>query len=62
MSGASVPTLLAWGARDHAIPMRCAQLAQQCIAGSRLYISKEGSHDWIGDKTEEFAEMISASE
>lgn len=54
-----VPTLLAWGARDHAIPIRCANLAMECIADCRLYVSKHGSHDWIGDHTEEFAEMIS---
>lgn len=53
-----VPTLLAWGAHDHAIPLRCAHLAAKHLPDSQIYISPSGCHDWLGDRPQEFAAAV----
>jgi pimeloyl-ACP methyl ester carboxylesterase len=58
-SQVQVPTLLAWGAHDHAIPFRCAQLAAEHIRDSEIYVSASGCHDWLGDRPNEFASAVS---
>ncbi len=54
-----VPTLLAWGARDHTVPVGSALALQRLIPGSTLYVSAKGSHDWIVERPAEFAEVLS---
>jgi pimeloyl-ACP methyl ester carboxylesterase len=52
------PTLLAWGARDHTIPPRCADVLRELIPNSIKYVSREGSHDWLIDRAPEFAAAL----
>jgi pimeloyl-ACP methyl ester carboxylesterase len=54
----TVPTLIAWGRRDNTMPPGCARLLQSWMPGSRLYVSRYGSHDWINDHPREFAEVL----
>ena len=54
----SVPTLIAWGRKDHTMPLRCARLLHEWIPKSRLYVSYDGSHDWINDHPREFAHVL----
>ena len=54
------PTLLAWGARDHTIPIRCAHTLRGLIPGASLYVSRHGSHDWMIDRAPEFASVVRA--
>jgi pimeloyl-ACP methyl ester carboxylesterase len=54
----TVPTLIAWGRKDNTMPLRCARLLHSWIPGSRLYVSRHGSHDWINDRPREFAEVL----
>ena len=54
------PTLLAWGARDHTIPIRCAHALREIIPGASLYVSARGSHDWMIDRAPEFASALRA--
>ena len=53
-----VPTLLAWGARDHTIPPRCADVLHGLIPGATKYLSRGGSHDWLIDRAPEFATAL----
>lgn len=53
----TVPTLLAWGANDHTMPLRGALKLRNVIRYSGLYVSKTGSHDWIVDHPREFVEV-----
>ncbi|GAC1463155.1 MAG: alpha/beta hydrolase [Isosphaeraceae bacterium] len=52
-----VPTLLAWGLRDHTTPLAGAVQFRERIAGSRLHVI-HGSHDWLVTHPEEFAEAV----
>jgi len=54
----SVPTLIAWGARDHTIPPRCATALLSRIPYATLYESPAGSHDWMIDHAPEFAAAL----
>ena len=53
-----VPALIAWGRKDNTMPLRCARLLNEWIPGSGLYISRDGSHDWLNDHPCEFAEVL----
>lgn len=53
-----VPTLVGWGARDHTLPPRCAVALRGAIPGAELYISKNGSHDWLIVRADEFAAVV----
>jgi pimeloyl-ACP methyl ester carboxylesterase len=53
-----VPTLIAWGRRDHTMPLESGRMLHRLITGSRLHVCQAGSHDWIVDHAEEFAQMI----
>jgi pimeloyl-ACP methyl ester carboxylesterase len=55
-----VATLIAWGARDHTMPPQCAARLKQAMPVSTLYVSESGSHDWIVDRAEEFANTVDA--
>jgi pimeloyl-ACP methyl ester carboxylesterase len=54
------PTLLAWGARDHTIPLRCGLALRERIPHASLYVSRRGSHDWMIDRAPEFASALRA--
>jgi pimeloyl-ACP methyl ester carboxylesterase len=57
----AVPTLLAWGARDHTIPLRASRRAlERLIQAPQLYISRLGSHDWCITEPTEFADAVNA--
>jgi pimeloyl-ACP methyl ester carboxylesterase len=53
-----VPTLIAWGAHDHTIPLRCGAALRQAVPNASMYISQEGSHDWLIVHAPEFAAMV----
>jgi pimeloyl-ACP methyl ester carboxylesterase len=50
----TTPTLIACGRRDNTMPLRCAGLFRQAIAGSTEYTSPTGSHDWLITNPAEF--------
>ena len=52
------PTLLAWGARDHTIPPRCADVLRGLVPDSTKYTSRDGSHDWLIDRAPEFTRAL----
>jgi len=52
------PTLLAWGARDHTMPLGGAAGLYRRLPRPSLYVSPSGSHDWIVDHAEEFAAVV----
>lgn len=56
----TVPTLVAWGAHDHTIPPRCGEALRRAIPNASLYISKEGSHDWLIVRAPEFTALLRA--
>jgi pimeloyl-ACP methyl ester carboxylesterase len=53
-----IPTLIAWGRKDGTMPLRCARLLNSWIPHAQLYISRDGSHDWLNDHPREFAQML----
>ena len=53
-----VPTLLAWGARDHTTPPRGVEVLRALLPDSRTHISPTGSHDWIITHPDEFAAAV----
>ena len=55
-----LPVLLAWGRRDHTMPLRCAHALQGLLPRASLYVSPTGSHDWIITHAHEFASAVSA--
>jgi pimeloyl-ACP methyl ester carboxylesterase len=57
-AAAKVPALVAWGARDHTIPPRCAAALRDAIPNAELYVSPRGSHDWLLDRAEEFTAVL----
>jgi pimeloyl-ACP methyl ester carboxylesterase len=56
----TVPTLIAWGAHDHTMPPRCADVLQKLLPRPSLHVSPTGSHDWIITHPDEFAAAVSA--
>lgn len=55
---ARLRTLLAWSARDHTVPLGSALALQRLIPDSTLYVSPNGSHDWIVERPAEFAGVL----
>jgi pimeloyl-ACP methyl ester carboxylesterase len=54
-----VPTLVAWGARDHTVPLGSARVLHSLVRDATLYISPEGSHDWLIERPAEFSSVLS---
>ena len=54
----AAPALLAWGRRDHTMPLRCARVFQSLLPRPSLYVSPAGSHDWIITNPDEFAAAV----
>lgn len=55
-----VPTVLAWGARDHTMPLASARRLQAAIPHARLVVSGRGSHDWLIETADDFAHAVIA--
>jgi pimeloyl-ACP methyl ester carboxylesterase len=53
-----VPTLVAWGARDHTTPVRDARVLHGLVPGAELYVSATGSHDWLVTEAEAFVAAV----
>jgi pimeloyl-ACP methyl ester carboxylesterase len=54
------PTLLAWGANDRTMPLRCLRLAESLMPHARVYVSRSGSHDWLITHADEFTAALGA--
>ncbi len=54
----AVPTLLAWGARDHTTPPCCIDVLARHVRDVTVYVSPRGSHDWVVDRPAEFAAAV----
>jgi pimeloyl-ACP methyl ester carboxylesterase len=55
-----VPVLLAWGRRDHTLPPINAGEYARCLPDARIYISPDGSHDWVINRADEFGAVVEA--
>jgi pimeloyl-ACP methyl ester carboxylesterase len=55
-----VPALLAWGANDRTMPLRCLRLAEALMPQAQVYVSRSGSHDWLITHANEFVEALEA--
>jgi pimeloyl-ACP methyl ester carboxylesterase len=55
-----VPALVVWGARDHTLPPRGAELYAGCLPGARAYLSRKGTHTWVVSQPEELARVVAA--
>jgi pimeloyl-ACP methyl ester carboxylesterase len=56
----AVPTLVAWGARDHTMPPHGADVLRALLPRPHAYTSPTGSHDWIITNAAEFAAAVGA--
>ena len=56
----AVPTLVAWGARDHTMPPRCARVLEKLLPRPHVHVAPTGSHDWIITHPDEFAEAVAS--
>jgi pimeloyl-ACP methyl ester carboxylesterase len=54
----AVPALVAWGARDHTLPRRCAELYAKYLPRAEVYVSPGGSHCWPVTHAAEFARVV----
>lgn len=54
----NVPTLLAWGYRDHTMPRQGAWELLRLMPKSTLRFCRKGSHDWINTEPDLFAELV----
>lgn len=55
-----VPTLLAWGERDHTFPLALARQLEAHLLHASLHVSPTGSHDWILLQPEAFVSAVRA--
>jgi pimeloyl-ACP methyl ester carboxylesterase len=53
-----VPALVAWGARDHILPPRCADVFARHLPRATVYRSPRGAHEWIVYRAAEFAGVL----
>jgi pimeloyl-ACP methyl ester carboxylesterase len=53
-----VPTLLAWGYRDHTMPRSAAWELLRLMPKSTLRFCRRGSHDWITTEPDLFADLV----
>lgn len=53
-----MPTLIAWGRRDHTVPQRTVERLARLLPEAEQYMSPTGSHDWIVDHPAEFAKVV----
>jgi pimeloyl-ACP methyl ester carboxylesterase len=57
-SRVKAPTLVAWGRRDHTVPVRGRDALARVVPGAATYTSATGSHDWLITNAEECAEAL----
>jgi len=53
-----VPTLVAWGGRDHTVGTRGQQILSELIANAQTHVCGEGSHDWLLAHLVEFVQVL----
>jgi pimeloyl-ACP methyl ester carboxylesterase len=53
-----LPTLLAWGRHDHTMPVRCLDVLRNALPSATVRVSTTGSHDWIVDEPQRFADAV----
>lgn len=51
-------TLIAWGKKDHTIPLNLAWGLKRKLINAELYISPNGSHDWVLTQPDEFVTAV----
>ena len=56
----SVPTQIVWGENDNLVPVECAGLYQQAIAGSQVTVISNCGHSPQIEKPDEFVEAALA--
>ncbi|MFY0526083.1 alpha/beta fold hydrolase [Archangium gephyra] len=54
-----MPVLLAWGRRDHTMPLSCAERLRERLPHARVYVGA-GSHDWLITDSREFTRAVLA--
>lgn len=54
-----LPTLIAWGAHDHIIPVECGELYQRAIPGATLRLLEQCGHWPQYERPQELARLIS---
>ncbi len=54
-----MPVLLAWGRRDHTMPLSCAERLRARMPRARVYVGA-GSHDWLITDSREFTRAVLA--
>jgi pimeloyl-ACP methyl ester carboxylesterase len=54
----NVPALVAWGARDHILPLRCAEEFARHVPRATVYVSPRGAHEWVISRASEFADVL----
>lgn len=57
-SNIRVPTLLAWGRRDHTTPFHRARPLIEALPHAEIYLSRRGSHDWLLTNQAEFIQVL----
>lgn len=57
-SRAKAPTLVAWGRRDHTMPVSGRDALAYVLPAATTYTSPTGSHDWLITNPEEFAAAL----
>lgn len=53
-----VPVLVAWGSRDHTLPLACARRFAEALPEASVYASPGGSHCWPITHAAEFADAV----
>lgn len=59
-SRTATPTLIAWGRRDHTMPLRGAHTLDRAMPNAKVHVSPTGSHDWLITNPEEFTDALRA--
>jgi pimeloyl-ACP methyl ester carboxylesterase len=54
-----MPVLLAWGRRDHTMPLSCAHRLRESMPRAQVYVGA-GSHDWLITDSREFTQAVLA--
>jgi pimeloyl-ACP methyl ester carboxylesterase len=54
-----IPVLLAWGKRDHTMPLPCAERLRERMPRALVYVGA-GSHDWLITDSREFTRAVLA--
>jgi pimeloyl-ACP methyl ester carboxylesterase len=52
------PTLIAWGARDHTMPVSFARSLQSALRHAQMWRCESGSHDWLITHAAEFERVV----